>query len=138
MKLAFFATISIKFRQYICICFLLSTIWQEICHHFPKKKKKRCVWCIEVGFFFYHLIVITHLLSWVLPRPENDYAGFFSLACRDQPKPHFPHLDIKLITLFDFFKGLLLKLCLCVQLVIKIMMAANGIGYANIQPCSKD
>ena len=133
----------IKFRQYIIHMYLFFSSQQfgrKFVIIFQKKKetKKGVCGVLKLDFFFYHLIVITHLLSWVLPRPENDYAGFFSLACRDQPKPHFPHLDIKLITLFDFFKGLLLKLCLCVQLVIKIMMAANGIGYANIQPCSKD
>ena len=59
---------------------------------FQKKSKKGVCGVLKLDFFFYHLIVITHLLSWVLPRPENDYAGFFPLACRDRPKPHFPHL----------------------------------------------
>ena len=41
--------------------------------------KKRCVWCIEGGFFFYPLIVITYLLSWVLPRPEHTGIIFNTL-----------------------------------------------------------
>ena len=93
---------------------------------FQKKRKKRCVWCIEVGFFFLpsHRHYAPFIMGFAKAREWLCWI-FFSLACRDRPKPHFPHLDKA--ALFDFLKGILLKFCPCVRLVIKIMMAANGI-----------
>ena len=77
-----------------------------------KRKKKGVCGVLKLDFFSYHLIVITHLLSWVLPRPENDYAGFFFPSLQGSTEAPFSHLDKA--ALFYFSKGSLIEiLSLC-------------------------
>ena len=82
---------------------------------FSKKKGKKGV-CgvLKLDFFFYHLIVITHLLSWVLPRPENDYAGFFFPSLQGSTEapfspfgPYSCHYNLLLNT--NYTKGQIFK-----------------------------